>query len=193
MIWIFLVLAIIVGLLKGGKFKRLGNLNFRLLWIFILALILQYLIVLFGGANQQLITKYVKEVYIASYVLLFIGLIINIKNKPLIIVLLGTLSNFIAFILNDGKIPVLAEGLKLIGMGNIVSSLKSGELILYTNITDATQYGFLGQIITVPKPFPFPAIFSIGDLIIGFGLYIFIESTMTNPEFDRSGGFVFKR
>lgn len=193
MIWMFLIFAIIVGWLKGGKLRRLGNLDFKYLWMFIIALLLQYLIILFGGQDIKFVSDYITQIYIASYILLFIGIIINIRNTPLLIVLLGSVLNFFVFVMNGGNIPVSIEGLKLAGMNDIIEVVQSGQLKLYTAITESTKYGSLGQIIAIEKSFPFPQVFSIGDFIIGIGLFIFIEATMTNRSLDRRTDFGFGR
>ncbi|MBS4538127.1 DUF5317 domain-containing protein [Clostridium sp. D2Q-11] len=193
MIWMFLIFAIIVGWLKGGKLRRLGNLDFRYLWMFIVALLLQYLIILFGGQDIKFISDYFTEIYIASYILLFIGIIINIKNRPLLIILVGSVLNFFVFIMNDGNIPVSLEGLKLAGMNEVVEIIQSGQLKLYTSLTETTKYGHLGQVISIHESFPFPQVFSIGDFIIGLGLFIFIESAMTSKGLDRRVDFGFGR
>ncbi|MBS4535768.1 DUF5317 domain-containing protein [Clostridium sp. D2Q-14] len=193
MIWIFLILAIIVGWLKGGKLRRLGNLNFKYLGIFILALILQYVIIFFGNSDIKLISDYMDEIYIASYILLFIGILINIRNIPLIIVLIGSALNFFVFIMNSGNMPVSIKALELAGMSETVQLLQSGELRLFTSLTENIHFPVLAQTIAISEYFPFPAVFSIGDFLIALGLFVFIETSMTDKGLDRKMSFGFGR
>lgn len=193
MIWIFLVFAIIVGWLKGGKLRRLSNLDFKYLGIFVVALILQYVIIFFGNGGIEFISDYIAEIYIVSYILLFIGIIINIRNTTLIVVLIGSALNFFVFIMNSGKIPVSIKGLELAGMSESMKLIQSGKLNLYTSLTESIKYPALGQTIAISESFPFPSVFSIGDFLIALGLFIFIEASMTDKRLDNKMKFGFGR
>ncbi|WP_066505870.1 DUF5317 family protein [Abyssisolibacter fermentans] len=185
MILIFFILSIITALLRNGKIKRLSYLKFRSIWLFILAMVIQLSIVVFGATGSYYILKYIKELYIGSYVLLFIGLIINIKYKPIIIIMLGGLMNVFCFMANDGKMPISIEGLKLAGFDNLIRLIQNGKIALYTPLNGATNYGQFAQLITVQKPFPLPQILSIGDIIIYIGIFVLVQVVMLNSDMDR--------
>ncbi|MTI67739.1 MAG: hypothetical protein FH753_14225 [Firmicutes bacterium] len=186
MIWTFLVLSVVVGLIRGGKISRLSGLKFQSLWLFILALAIQAVIILFGVNTDSIVLEYIKELYVASYALLFIGIILNIKIRSLIVIALGAISNILVFAVNKGKIPISMEGLKLAGYNDLIELLKNGEIALYTPLTSDTKYAYLSKLITIQKPYPFPQVLSIGDVIIALGLFIFIQSVMLNPNLTKS-------
>ncbi len=185
MLWICLIASIIIGLLRGGKISRFSKISFKSLWIFILAIVLQIAIILFGMEGTSFIIKYAKELYIASYVLLFIGIILNIKRLPFTIILIGSVLNLFVFVMNSGSIPVSVEGLELAGLENVAKLVKGGDLALYSPLTESTKYAVLGQIITIQQPYPFPQLISIGDVIVALGLFIFIQSIMLDDGLDR--------
>ncbi|EOC99991.1 DUF5317 domain-containing protein [Caldisalinibacter kiritimatiensis] len=182
-----LVGSVVIGFIRGGKLRRLTNIRFKRIWIFLLAIAVQLGIVFLTINEVEFVLKYTKELYIISYALLFIGIISNFKYKSLWVIAIGGALNLFSFIANKGKIPVSVEGLELAGLKEMAELVKQGKMTLYEPITEATKYSFLGDIITVPEPYPFPHILSIGDMVIALGLFIFIQSIMLNEGLDRGG------
>lgn len=187
MILVFFVLSVLTGLLRGGKLSRLFYLEFKSIWLFLVAMGIQLALVVFGATGNVLVLEYIQELYIISYVLLLIGLFINIKYRSVILVVLGSVMNLFCFMMNSRKMPVSIGGLKLAGYDNLVNLVKSGNIALYTPLTEKTKYAQLSQLITIQKPFPFPQILSIGDIVIYIGIFIFVQSAMldTNSRYSR--------
>lgn len=180
------IIAIIFGKIRGGKFSRLSNLKFQKIWVFILALIIQAGIVLFGVNGNELVLKYLKELNTISYMLLLIGIIINIRQRTLLIILLGMLLNIFVMIANRWRTPVAIDGLMLAGYSELADITLSGKLAFYIPLDAASKYGFLGKIVTIPPPYFFPQVLSIGDIFISLGLFLFVQGVMTNESFDRT-------
>lgn len=187
-----MIIAVLFGMLRGGKFSRLSKLKFKNVWVFILALIIQAAIVLLGVNGNEFVLRYLKEINIVSYILLFIGIIFNIKQRTLLIVLLGMLLNIFVMVFNGWETPVSIDGLMLAGYSELAELILSGKLAFYIPLDTASKYGLLGKIITIPPPYFFPKILSIGDIFISLGLFLFIQSTMTNESLDRSNMVRFK-
>lgn len=177
-----IILSIIVGLIRGGKFTRLFKVNYKRMWLLIFAFVFQYFIVFINSIEEiqmaEKLSSYGKQLLILSYILLFIGIFTNIKYRSLWVVLGGTLLNLFVLVANQWKKPILKETLNLVGLNNLYVMLEGNNLPLYTAISDKTKFPMLGDIITVSKPYPFPHIMSIGDLIICFGLYTLIQEIM---------------
>ena len=177
-----IILSIIVGLIRGGKFTRLLKVDFKKMWILILAFVFQHFLLLINSTEEiQMMGKifrYSKQLIILSYMLLFIGIFANIKYRSLWVVFGGAVLNFIVIAANQWKIPILKEGLNLIGLKNMYVMVEGGSVPLYTAISDTTKYSILGDVIVVSKPYPFPSIISIGDLLMYFGLYTLIQEIM---------------
>lgn len=193
MIWLFLLLAVIVGYMKGGKFIRLKNLDFKLLSPIIIALIFQYLLLIFGDNDLKIIGNYVEEIYLGSFILLFIGILINIKIPSLWIIFVGAISNFVVFLMNSMSIPVSLDALKLAGMNNTIELIQNGQYKLYEIIANGTDYSLLGKVIAVDKILPISGVFSVGDILMTLGLFIFIETHMNDKKLDRRMDFGFGR
>jgi hypothetical protein len=57
--------------------------------------------------------------------------------------------------------------------------LKSGSVISKHYMMDAgTRLSFLGDIIPLSKPYPRTQVISIGDVVMNFGMFLFIQSVM---------------
>ncbi|SDZ18025.1 hypothetical protein SAMN05660462_02124 [Proteiniborus ethanoligenes] len=186
------LLAILFGKIRGGKFSRLSHLEFKKVWVFILALILQGSIILFGVNGNEFVLKYIKELYIISYVLLFIGIVINFKHRSLLIILLGAGLNIFVMFNNGWKTPISIDGLLLAGYSDLADIAMTGKLAFYTPLEGSSKFGYLGKIITVPPPYFYPQLLSIGDIFITLGLFLFIQSIMTNESYDRTKMIRFK-
>lgn len=180
-------LAILFGKIRGGKISRLSYLEFKRVWIFILALTIQAGVVLFGVNGNEFVLKYVREINAVTYVLLFIGIIINSKHRTLSIVLLGMLLNVFVMFSNGWRTPISIDGLTLAGYRELAELTLSGKLAFYAPLSETSNYGFLCKIITIPPPYFFPQVLSIGDVFIALGLFLFIHSVMTNDGLDKSG------
>jgi len=191
MIWLFLLLAVIVGYMKGGKFIRLKNLEFKMLSPIIIALIFQYLLLIFSDNDLKIVGNYVEEIYLGSFILLFIGILLNIKTPSLWLVLIGAISNFVVFFMNGMKIPVAADALNLAGMNNTINSIENGQYKLYEIIASGTDYSLLGKVIAIDQVLPISGVFSIGDVLITLGLFVFIESHMNDKRLDNRMSFGF--
>ncbi|MGO1478180.1 DUF5317 domain-containing protein [Senegalia sp. (in: firmicutes)] len=191
MIWLFLLLAVIVGYMKGGKFIRLKNLEFKMLSPIIIALIFQYLLLIFSDNDLKIVGNYVEEIYLGSFILLFIGILLNIKTPSLWLVLIGAISNFVVFFMNGMKIPVAADALNLAGMNSTINLIENGQYKLYEIIASGTDYSLLGKVIAIDQVLPISGVFSIGDVLITLGLFIFIESHMNDKRLDNRMSFGF--
>ncbi|MGO1368449.1 DUF5317 domain-containing protein [Senegalia sp. (in: firmicutes)] len=191
MIWLFLLLAVIVGYMKGGKFIRLKNLEFKMLSPIIIALIFQYLLLIFSDNDLKIVGNYVEEIYLGSFILLFIGILLNIKTPSLWLVLIGAISNFVVFFMNGMKIPVAADALNLAGMNSTINLIENGQYKLYEIIASGTDYSLLGKVIAIDQVLPISGVFSIGDVLITLGLFVFIESHMNDKRLDNRMSFGF--
>lgn len=182
-----MIVAILFGKIRGGKFSRLSNLEFKRIWVFMLALIIQASIILLSVNGNEFVLKYIREINATSYVLLFIGIIINAKNRTFFIVLLGMLLNVFVMFSNGWRTPISIDGLKLAGYSEIAEITLSGKLAFYVPLDEFSKYGFLSKIITIPPPYFNPQILSIGDIFISLGLFLFVHSVMTNEGYDKTG------
>lgn len=181
-----LVLSIIVGKIRGGKIKSIGNLKIKGWYLFVIGFLLEYSSIyiekLTYGRLSVLIREYFYYIHIIVYILLIIELILNLKNKGILFVFIGSLFNFIAIILNGGKMPVSLEDLKYSSLLKQMDMLKNGKILTHKISTEAIRVYFLTDIIPIPNPYPLPKVISVGDIFVTLGVFFIIQKEMLSRK-----------
>lgn len=181
-----ILFSLIIGLIRGGKLKRFRALNHRTIWLLILGMLLQYMLVflhkieLIGSLEK--IVSYSKEIMLISYILILAGIFTNIKFRSLWLTFAGFLMNFIAFAMNNWKIPILAEGTLLLESNILNEILETGPTYLYTPIAENIKNPLLGNIIIFSNPYPISKIISLGDVVVAFGIFALIQEIMLTDD-----------
>lgn len=182
-----LFLGVIAGKIRGGDFKKLGYVFFRLPYILILSFILMIgtsLLVFLG--NKVVIDNRI-YIYIVAYFLLFTVLFLNLHNKAIWLILLGALANFTAIVLNQGSMPIDLLVLEKLGLVNMVNLIKEGEILSYIPIQDASTYTeYLAKRFALPSFYPLKHVMSIGDLLVSLGLFLYIQKIMQSRVYRRT-------
>jgi MFS family permease len=157
-----LAVGLALALVLGGRPSRVAEVRFRLTPLVLAALGVQ--VVLFTSLGAALDPPIVDVLHIGSYVLLLTFAAANLRIRPLVPVLLGVTLNAIAIIANKGHMPISADA-----AATVRHDLKD------TNVSaDAEHLRFLGDVFALPAELPMANTFSIGDLLIGFGMIAFI-------------------
>ncbi|HYE83858.1 MAG TPA: DUF5317 domain-containing protein, partial [Clostridia bacterium] len=87
--------------------------------------------------------------------------------------------NFLVIMLNGGQMPVSGEAMQGIGLMDNMLAVRDGKIITHTLIDSQTVFKYLGDIFVLGKPYPRPKVFSIGDVIMALGIFIYIQDIMT--------------
>jgi len=165
---IFVGLAILVGLLTGGRLSLLvsNTARLRLAWLAPLALIFQWVFFELPGLDRH-------DLVFAGHLLTY-GLIIPFiwanRRAPGMPVLAAGLGLNLLVILLNGGMPVDPETLRALGRvgmyQELVSRGWSGNAVA---LTDRTLLPFLADRLVLPEPFPVRGPYSVGDLLIYAG------------------------
>jgi hypothetical protein len=164
--------GILAGLALGGRLDRLGTLQFRWAWVFILGLAVQ--LVLFSDFVTERIGALGMPIYVLSTLAVAAVIAVNHRIKGMPLVLLGAASNLLAIIANGGYMPASASALAALGR-----PIRGG----YSNSSYVTdpQLPWLTDIFALPSWLPATNVFSIGDVLIGLGVVVVIASAMRSP------------
>ncbi|QQY80085.1 hypothetical protein EDD65_10196 [Keratinibaculum paraultunense] len=177
-----ILFSLIIGIIRGGKLKNFKGVNQKTLWMLIIGILMQYILVFLNRIEQMKIVNdilsYTKIILIFSYILILIGIFTNIKFKSLWAVLVGFILNLLVMIANGWKMPILLEGVNLIGFETLYELIEKGKSSFYVAIGENIKYSILGDIIIFANPYPIARIISIGDIIISFGIFAFIQEVM---------------
>jgi hypothetical protein len=164
-----LVLGFVFAVLLGGRVSRVLDVRLRLSWIVLVALGLQ--IVIFSRLGDDLEPSLRGQLHLGSYGLLVLFAAANLRARMLLPVLAGLALNAIAIAANGGKMPLSRAAAEAAGVDPSVHSNVSEE---------ASRLSFLGDVFALPADLPLGNVFSIGDLLIGFGMIGFIVGVATS-------------
>lgn len=173
-----LISSLIIGKLRGGKFKCLGQIKIHNWWLFILSFIIEFGTIFAVSAGMAIADRWSMYLHILSYIVLFVGILSNREYWSMWLVFLGSFLNFLVISINGGAMPVSMEGLKRAGLDSLINMINAGGIVTHKAITDATRLFFLADVFVLPAGYPFPKVISIGDLLISAGIFIFVQKAM---------------
>jgi MFS family permease len=163
-------LGLVFALVVGGRPSRLAHINFRGSWLVIVALAGQ--IALFSRLGEALDEQVTRPLHLATYGLLVVFALCNLRVRALFPVLLGMALNAAAIVANGGRMPISEEAARAAGLSSVEGS----------NVDPgADRLHFLGDVFALPYQLPYANIFSVGDLLIGFGIVAFIVYASLEP------------
>jgi predicted MFS family arabinose efflux permease len=171
---VFLLPAIFLGLafalVVGGRPSRLADVRFRLSGLVLLALGLQ--VVLFSRLGAGIPEQTGELLHLGSYGLLLAFAFANLRLRLLLPVLLGMALNAAAIAANGGHMPISGAAARAAGLDDTAGS----------NVDQgADRLRFLGDVFALPYQLPYANIFSVGDLLIGFGIIAFLVAASLEP------------
>ncbi len=164
---------------------NLATIEIRFGWLIIIAVLVQSMPFALSAPSSFVELK--KAMLVVSYVLLLWVLSRNLNSWGMRILLIGTLLNFVAIVANGGLMPVSPEarlwaGKPAIGESGFGKVLPEGTGILLP--IDQTNLWLLSDIIPINLVH---AVLSVGDVLIAFGLFIFIVAKARLPhEIDKN-------
>ncbi|WP_026894732.1 DUF5317 domain-containing protein [Clostridiisalibacter paucivorans] len=181
-----MVTSIAVGKVRGGKIKRIGEQYIKGWYLFIIGFGMEFLSVYIRlkdiSGISSILDRYFVYIHILSYILIFIGIYLNVEKLSMKIIFVGALFNFIVIVVNGGQMPVSEEGLLKLGLMDNLAMLKNNMVLTHALINKSTKLAFLGDIIPLLKPYPLPKMISIGDVFLGIGIFAYIQNLMINRK-----------
>jgi len=190
-------LAVILGLLislarhQGRALDRMAAIQLHSVWLVLVALVLQWpLLRMPTGPTQRFGVQHL--LFLLSHLLLLLFVWRNRQQIGIQIVGLGVICNLIVILANGGYMPITPETLVQINPGSTLDQWSAN--IHYGYSKDVilsrgnTYLWVLSDILVLPPPFPWPAAFSLGDLIIAIGIIIVLQggSAWPRPAFTKA-------
>jgi len=179
-ITVSLLIAVIVGVALGfplgGRVQALGQLRLR--WNVLIFIALAVQILTFTPLNP-LPSSLVPAAYVMSNAVAALWVVRNLALAGMPCVALGTLCNLAAIAANGGRMPVDAALLARTRGQAFAEAVASGRMATNAVIADAsTRLAWLTDRLVLPPPLPSPAVWSLGDLLIGVGVAWLIAAGM---------------
>jgi len=179
----FLLVAILVGVAAGwflgGRPGHLARLQLRWPGLIFLALVMQVVIFTSWFPVPRSLLPFL---YVLSNVIALVWLGRNIRVAGIACVAIGAGSNLAAILANGGRMPVDGTLLSRARGAAAEAAIASGRSPSNSVLADShTHLLWLTDRFLLPPPFPFPTVFSIGDLLIGLGVAWLIAAGMRSP------------
>jgi hypothetical protein len=178
----FIITAIVVVWMRGGKLSRLGEVAFRLWWIVPLIAVVQSLVIRHMHSTSRLSLWHLRPLtMVFSYLVLWVVVFLNRHLPGMWIALAGVTLNLIPIAANGGYMPITPRALALIGAGDAAYELSSASVVLGSKDIllwpDEAHFWMLGDVFVIPEPFPWPTAMSVGDVVLAVGIFFFILRT----------------
>lgn len=170
--------SVVVGKLRGGSFTNMKDANLEKWYFFVSGFLVEFSAVYLSEKGFEIFRDNILLIHFLSYMLLFIGLYYNRSLLGFKLIFIGIFLNFLVIMANGGQMPVLGEAMVNIGLVDNMVAIRDGHVITHTLIDDRTVLRYLGDIMVLPKPYPRPKIFSIGDVFMAVGVFLYIQEIM---------------
>ena len=161
-----LVIAVLVGLARGGKLSNLTEIGARAWWLLFIGFGIQLIATFLPRSSHDLAVGLI----LASYVPLLLFVWLNRQLAGLWVAGIGILMNFTVIAANGGM-PVMLEAVKLAG-GSADVALGAKHVFL----TEQTRLAFLADVIPLPS-----SVISMGDVFLAIGVGVFLEDQIRRP------------
>ena len=177
-------LAILVGLIRRGSVKALGNMPLRHVYLFAFACILFPLAFFLAVKSLNVPAGYIRAMNVAQYVFLLAAIAANFHIKEMLITGVGTFFNFLVVAVNSGVMPVSMKALSAVNMNGALGD----NPVRHAMMTPQTNLKFLADIIAVPPVCLFgrtllpPEVASLGDVVIAVGVFLLVMRFMCQKQ-----------
>jgi Family of unknown function (DUF5317) len=165
-----LALPLLIGLgiapLLGGSWRRLGRLRIRHLWIFYAAIVMQLVAFPVKVMPWHTSDRIGVVLWLVSYGVFVLGIAMNFRLPAMGLIAAGLVSNLAAILANGGHMPALPSALR--GAGLHFSQSRNSAAMA------APHLSWLVDRWAAPSWIPWANVFSVGDVLIAAGGFIFV-------------------
>jgi len=170
MIIFFIIFSLIIGWLRGGDIERFSRMVISFPALIITSFFIQAAL---PWLTSSVFSPFSLFLLVFSYLLLTFALIVNRKQLGFMVATVGILLNLLVITVNGGM-PVSSAGFNESEVFHLESRIDG----VHTLLDGATRLPWLADVIQVPLPSPFGGLASIGDVILGVGMFIIIQMNM---------------
>lgn len=180
-----LLLAILAGLIAGYTRARLNHSalsipRLRLAWLVLIAVIPQLLATEFSFTRQRIPVSMIPPILVGSQVLLLLFALSNLRRPGFILLGIGLTLNLTVITLNGGWMPISPDTVTNIAPDASPGAWEIGERLGFSKDlvmpVSNTRLWALSDRFVFPGWFPAQVAFSIGDVLIAAGAFLFLFS-----------------
>lgn len=186
MIFEALIIGLIIGFFRNGRWYNLMEIEFHGWYLIFLGAALQIIPI----AATKLTETYVVLQW-APFIglcLIWLAVLMNFRLKGFKLMAFGAALNLLAMVAHGGKMPINLGLAEMAGINAIVESVKSGTVANLMPLEESMSVlKWLGKTIPIPRPYPLAKMISFGDLLMTFGIIYFIQGEMVYYHFRSKG------
>jgi hypothetical protein len=179
-----LAVTLYVAFLRGGSLRSLADFHLEWGWLAGLALAIQ--IVAVYGATSDSYLYLQRGALIVSGLLLLPVIWCNRRSPGLALIGLGLALNLAVIVANGGFMPITPEAVTRIEHKHLIVHLDGVERMSGSKgivlPSEETALWALSDIFIIPPPFPVASAFSLGDILVAGGAFIFLQRAMVSPH-----------
>lgn len=185
------LIGLLIGRLRKGKFEKIGYLRIKYPLLIVSGIIIQISIFILKLGLTDIQSIIPDILLVASYIVLLVGMILNVSISYMYLVLTGAALNFIMMILNGFRTGITLNAAKAVYSQEIIELLISGNIRYFTIISEDKFY--MGGFIPLSRIFLYPAIMTIGDVILYIGMILMIQKIMTDRNIRKGKNIRYSR
>lgn len=172
--------ALLVAFLRGGSLRNLADFHLEWGWLAGLALAIQIVAVYWATGDNYLYLQ--RGALVVSGLLLLPVVWCNRRSPGLVFIGLGLALNLAVMVANGGFMPITPEAVARIEHQNLIVHLGGVERMSGSKgivlPREETALWVLSDIFIIPPPFLVPSAFSLGDVLVAVGAFIFLQKAM---------------
>lgn len=177
-----LLLAVAIGWIRGGSVKRIGRLPLRWVGLLPVPLVLRSVLQHPSSVHLPWVVQGAEILQFVAYALLVVLAMVNRHLPGSGYLIGGSLANALVITANGGRMPVSEWAIHVaahdLERAAAVARLAGGDSLTHELLGPETRLPWLADIIPLPRPFPFPSVASVGDVLIAVGLMWLVIAAM---------------
>ena len=177
---IAVLVSIGVAFIRGGRFGSLSRTALRFGWLALLAFTVQAFEIYAPLLSSTGLFGSRTLILMGTYVLLVAVVLANYRTAGITLIGIGLVLNLVVMLANGGFMPIAPEALKAAGLPQLALGAEAGARVL--NAKDIllpasqTRLWILSDIMVIPPPFK--SVFSVGDVSIALGAFVYFQKAM---------------
>jgi hypothetical protein len=179
-----LAVALLVAFLRGGSLRNLADFHLEWGWLAGLALAIQIVAIYWATGDSYLYLQ--GGALVVSSLLLLPMVWRNRRSPGLALIGLGLVLNLAVMVANGGFMPITSEAVARIEHQHLIVRLDGVERMSGSKgivlSREETALWVLSDIFIIPPPFPVASAFSLGDVLVVVGAFIFLQRAMVGTS-----------
>lgn len=172
-----LIAALIRSWIRHEKFR---SLKMRSVWLVFAAFLPQYLATSLSFTRERIPDSWMPFILIGSLILLMVFVWLNRTEAGMWALGCGLFLNFLVIFLNHGFMPLSPETAQKLTPPGVDVALTIGERVGFGKDillpVEETRLWFLSDVFVLPQWMNYRVAFSIGDIFISVGAFLFLWS-----------------